>query len=117
MFLASIFTENHSTNSWKLTQEEWDEETITSEEVQRPKKYKVILHNDDYTTMEFVIEVLRKVFHLSTADSEKVMLEVHNQGSGICGTYSFDIAETKVQQVMDMAKSSGHPLLCTMEEE
>ena len=109
--------ESSPKKNWRLSQEDWDEETITREEVKRPSMYKVILHNDDYTTMEFVIEVLKKVFHLSATESEKVMLQVHHQGSGICGVYSFEIAETKVYQATEMAKNSGHPLLCTMEEE
>jgi len=81
-----------------------------------PKQYKVLLHNDDYTSMEFVIEVLMHVFHKNLADSEKIMLEIHHSGRGVCGVFTHEIAETKVHQVKQLAKTNGFPLLATMEE-
>lgn len=81
-----------------------------------PKHYKVLLHNDDYTSMEFVIEVLMHVFHKNLQDSEKIMLEIHQAGKGVCGIFTYQIAETKVHQVKTLAKSNGFPLLATMEE-
>ncbi|MCY6369168.1 ATP-dependent Clp protease adaptor ClpS [Clostridium ganghwense] len=85
--------------------------------VKKPKMYKVILHNDDYTTMEFVIEVLVMVFNKKPAEASKIMYDVHKRGIGIAGVYSYDIATTKIAQVMDMAEKSGFPLKLSMEEE
>ena len=85
--------------------------------LKHPRRYAVLLHNDDYTTMEFVVEVLQKFFGKSGAEATAVMLKVHQQGQGVAGVYGFDIAETKVQQVTDYARSRGFPLKCTMEEE
>lgn len=81
-----------------------------------PRLYKVKLLNDDYTTMEFVIEVLQVFFAMGTEQAMQVMLKVHNEGSAICGVYPKDIAETKVQQVTGYATQHGHPLRCQMEE-
>ncbi len=81
-----------------------------------PRMYKVILFNDDYTTMEFVIEVLQLFFSLDQERALQIMLKVHNEGSAVCGVYSQDIAETKVSQVSEFAKQHGHPLRCGMEE-
>lgn len=83
---------------------------------QTPKLYKVILHNDDYTTMDFVVEVLVSVFHKSTAEATKLMLDVHRKGKGLAGIYTYDIAVTKVMQVQNMAKKREFPLRCTYEE-
>lgn len=85
--------------------------------LKRPRKYKVILLNDDYTPMEFVIEVLVTFFRLSEEMATRVMLQVHTQGRGVCGIYTRDIAETRVAQVNDYARVSQHPLLCSMEPE
>jgi ATP-dependent Clp protease adaptor protein ClpS len=85
--------------------------------VKRPKKYKVLLHNDDYTTMEFVIYVLQKVFGKTFDEAQEIMMQVHMKGSGVCGIYTFEIAETKVSKVEGLAKDNGHPLMCTMEQE
>ncbi len=93
-----------------------EEELDTWLALDTPKQYKVLLHNDDYTSMEFVIEVLMHVFHKNLADSEKIMLEIHQAGIGVCGVYTHEIAETKVHQVKQLAKSNGFPLLATMEE-
>ncbi|NNM70039.1 MAG: ATP-dependent Clp protease adapter ClpS [Gallionella sp.] len=81
-----------------------------------PQMYKVILFNDDYTTMEFVIEVLQRFFAMNFERAQQVMLKVHNEGSAICGVYSRDVAETKILQVTEFAKQHEHPLRCTMEE-
>ena len=83
----------------------------------RPKLYKVLLHNDDYTTMEFVVYVLQKFFHRSEAEATAIMLAVHHKGSGVAGIYSRDVAETKVKETMDCAKQHGQPLLVTSEPE
>ena len=84
--------------------------------LKRPPLYRVVLINDDYTPMEFVVEVLETVFGMERAKATRVMLEVHTKGKGICGVYSYEIAETKVAQVMGIARQHQHPLLCTMEE-
>lgn len=81
-----------------------------------PKLYKVILMNDDFTTMEFVIEVLRIFFGMGLERATQIMLKVHNEGSAVCGVYPKDIAETKVAQVTAFATQHGHPLRCRMEE-
>lgn len=81
-----------------------------------PKKYGVFLLNDDYTTMDFVVKVLAEVFLLEENRAVAIMLMVHHEGKGLCGVYTRDIAETKKQQVMQRARSEGHPLRCTVEE-
>lgn len=88
----------------------------TDEQVSTPALFKVLMHNDDYTTMEFVLEVLRDVFRKSAAEAEKVMLTIHFQGVGHCGTYPYSIAETKADQVRLRARKSGFPLRCSLEE-
>jgi len=84
--------------------------------LKRPSLYRVILINDDYTPMEFVVEVLETVFGMDRSRATRVMLEVHTKGRGICGVFTYEIAETKVAQVMSVAQQQQHPLLCTMEE-
>jgi ATP-dependent Clp protease adaptor protein ClpS len=86
------------------------------EDLQEPPMYKVLLHNDDYTTMEFVVEILQKVFHKSPAEATHIMLSVHKSGMGVCGVYMAEIAETKVEMVHHLARKSGFPLKCSMEE-
>jgi len=81
-----------------------------------PPMYRVILINDDYTPMEFVVEVLETVFGMERSRATRVMLEVHTKGKGVCGVYTYEIAETKVAQVTKIAQQQQHPLLCTMEE-
>lgn len=93
-----------------------EEEVDTLLALDEPTQYKVLLHNDDYTTMEFVIDILMNVFHKSLEESEIIMLEIHKSGKGVCGIFTYEIAETKVHQVKEIAKSSGFPLLATMEE-
>ena len=84
--------------------------------VKPPPLYRVLLINDDYTPMEFVVDILESIFGMERTRATQVMLEVHTKGKGICGVFSFEIAETKVAQVMTVAKQHQHPLLCTMEE-
>ena len=85
-------------------------------ELKRPRLYRVILINDDFTPMEFVVEVLESVFGMQRTKATRVMLEVHTKGKGVCGVYGHEIAETKVAQVTAIAQQQQHPLLCTMEE-
>ena len=80
-----------------------------------PPLYKVLMHNDDYTTMEFVVEALEKVFRKPPPEATRIMLNIHYQGVGICGIYPHEIAETKVEKVHDMAKAAGFPLRCSLE--
>ena len=89
----------------------------TDEEVTEPPLYKVLLLNDDYTTMEFVVEVLVFVFHKSPEEATQVMLNVHNKGAGVCGLFPYEIAETKVDTVDTLAREKGFPLKCIMEKE
>ncbi|MDX1507022.1 MAG: ATP-dependent Clp protease adapter ClpS [Woeseiaceae bacterium] len=84
--------------------------------IKQPPLYRVVLINDDYTPMEFVVDILETVFGMERTRATQVMLEVHTKGKGICGVYNFEIAETKVAQVMGIARQHQHPLLCTMEE-
>jgi ATP-dependent Clp protease adaptor protein ClpS len=84
--------------------------------IKQPPLYRVVLINDDYTPMEFVVDILETIFGMERTRATQVMLEVHTKGKGICGVYNFEIAETKVAQVMGIAKQHQHPLLCTMEE-
>jgi ATP-dependent Clp protease adaptor protein ClpS len=93
-----------------------DLESKVEEELEQPPMYKVLLHNDDYTTMEFVVEILQKVFRKSIADATRIMLLVHQSGKGVCGVFTEDIAETKVEIVHHLARKSGFPLRCSMEE-
>jgi ATP-dependent Clp protease adaptor protein ClpS len=82
-----------------------------------PPLYRVLLINDDYTTMEFVVAVLKNVFYKSEAEATRIMLNVHQQGSGVCGLYPYEIAETKVDAVEALARENGFPLKCTMERD
>jgi ATP-dependent Clp protease adaptor protein ClpS len=84
---------------------------------QRPRLFKVLLHNDDYTTMQFVVEILESVFHKSPAEAHRIMMNVHTRGHGLCGVYPHEIAETKVAHVHDQAREQGFPLRASMEEE
>jgi ATP-dependent Clp protease adaptor protein ClpS len=84
--------------------------------LKEPPLYRVVLINDDYTPMEFVVEILEGIFGMERTRATQVMLEVHTKGKGVCGVYNFEIAETKVAQVMGIAQQHQHPLLCTMEE-
>jgi ATP-dependent Clp protease adaptor protein ClpS len=97
-----------------------DERGIALEEarprVKKPPLYRVVLLNDDYTPMEFVVEILERIFSMQRTKATQVMLEVHTRGKGVCGVFTYEIAETKVAQVCAYAEQNQHPLLCTMEE-
>ena len=84
--------------------------------LKKPPLFRVLLLNDDYTPMEFVVEVLEQVFGMDRQNATRIMLEVHTQGKGVCGVYTYEIAETKVAQVSSFAEQQQHPLLCTLEE-
>ena len=88
----------------------------TAHKLAKPKMYKVLLHNDDYTTMEFVVFVLQGIFHRSEADAMQIMLHVHKNGIGEAGVYSYEVAETRISQVETLAREHEYPLRCSMEE-
>ncbi len=90
---------------------------VEQPKVKRPRRYTVVLHNDDYTTRNFVVVVLMKFFHKSETEATQIMLHVHHKGYGIVGVFTRDVAETKAAQVMDYAREHGHPLKCTAEPE
>lgn len=89
----------------------------TAPKTKKPSMYKVLLLNDDYTPMEFVVHVLQRFFRMSLDDATRVMLHVHQRGVGVCGVFTFEVAETKVAQVIDFARKHQHPLQCTHEKE
>ena len=91
--------------------------TETQKQVKKPPLYKVLLHNDDYTTMEFVVYILQTVFHKAESDAVRIMLAVHQQGVGVAGVYTYEIAEVKVDKATELARANEFPLLCTLEEE
>ncbi len=93
-----------------------DQQVQEGTQVRPPRMYRVILHNDHYTTMEFVVDILVRVFHKPSAEAKRIMLDVHRRGSGVCGVYSYDIARTKVSQVLALARQQEFPLKCTAEE-
>ena len=90
--------------------------TKTRAKPKKPSQFKVLLLNDDYTPMEFVVIVLKRFFHMDMEQATRVMLHVHQKGVGVCGIFPFEIAETKVNQVMDFARQNQHPLQCTLEK-
>ena len=96
--------------------EESGEQTVERSGVRPPKMYKVVLLNDDFTPMDFVIDVLQRFFSLDTEQATRIMLKVHNEGRGVCGVFPRDIAATKVEQVSSYARQHQHPLACIMEE-
>ena len=89
----------------------------TKHETKRPELYKVLLLNDDYTTMDFVVEVLESIFNKQPAEAFRIMMMVHTQGKGLCGVYPYEIAETKVEAVINRARDNGFPLKAAMEPE
>jgi ATP-dependent Clp protease adaptor protein ClpS len=101
------------------TQEDDSATEVLTEEgrpkVAEPPKYAVVMHNDDYTTMDFVVEVLQRFFRRTPEEAMKIMLRIHHEGQGVAGIYSFDIAETKVAQVESFAQGKGFPLRCSIE--
>jgi len=89
----------------------------TRPKTKKPSMYKVLMLNDDYTPMEFVVHVLERFFNKNREEATRIMLHVHQRGVGICGVYTYEVAETKVTQVMDLARQNQHPLQCTIEKE
>ncbi|WP_337877337.1 ATP-dependent Clp protease adapter ClpS [Elioraea sp.] len=89
----------------------------TRPKTRKPSMYKVLMLNDDYTPMEFVVHVLERFFNKSREEATRIMLHVHRRGVGVCGVYTYEVAETKVTQVMDLARQHQHPLQCTIEKE
>ena len=88
-----------------------------TQKTEPPRMYQVILLNDDYTPMEFVVHVLERFFQKTREEATRIMLHVHRRGVGVCGVYTYEVAETKVTQVMDLARQNQHPLQCTIEKE
>lgn len=90
--------------------------TKTRAKPKKPSQFKVLMLNDDYTPMEFVVMCLKRFFHMDLEQATRVMLHVHQKGVGVCGIFTYEIAETKVNQVMDFARQNQHPLQCTLEK-
>lgn len=90
--------------------------TETKTEVKEPAQYHVLMHNDDFTPMDFVVGLLQDVFHMDEQKSKLVMIEIHQKGLGYCGVFPFDLAETKVHQVLELARKNQYPLKCTIEK-
>ena len=95
----------------------FEEEVESHLELDEPKMFKVLLHNDDYTSMDFVIDILMDVFHKNSVQAEQIMLQIHETQKAVCGIYSFEIAQTKAQQVKRKAKENEFPLLATIEKD
>lgn len=91
--------------------------TKTKPRTKKPSMYKVLMLNDDYTPMDFVVHVLQKFFKMPESEAMRIMLQVHQQGHGVCGIFSFEVAESKVHQVVDYARKHEHPLQCTLEKD
>ena len=102
------------------TSEDDESDTLVAEpkaKLQRPSFYIVVLLNDDYTPMDFVVRVLQNIYHKSPEEAEAIMMQVHNKGAGRCGIFTRDVAETKVDQTLYLARKENHPLQCVMEKE
>lgn len=104
-------------DNWDQDQDESGISTVLERKTKLPKKFKVLLHNDDYTTMEFVIFILQSVFLKTLEEANEIMLKVHHKGVGVCGVYSYEIAESKAKKVEHLAQENSYPLLCTIEPE
>ena len=91
--------------------------TKTTAKTKKPPMYKVLMLNDDYTPMEFVVYILERFFHKNSEQASQIMLHIHRKGVGICGVFTYEVAETKVNQVVDFARQNEHPLQCTMEKD
>jgi len=115
-FFEDLIMGNDSMNGFNPELEE-DVISETRDEIDEPPMYKVLLHNDDYTTMEFVVEILMLVFNKTPEEAVKIMLNVHHKGIGICGVYPFEVSETKVKTVDALSRENGFPLKCTMERD
>jgi ATP-dependent Clp protease adaptor protein ClpS len=98
-------------------QQDLDEDVSSEEKTEEPPMYRVYLLNDDYTTMDFVIFVLRQIFNKNDDEAVNIMLNVHRNGIGLCGVYSYEIAETKVRETTSLARENGFPLQCKIEKE
>ncbi|MCA1624798.1 MAG: ATP-dependent Clp protease adaptor ClpS [Acidobacteria bacterium] len=96
---------------------EGDVLTESETKLEKPKLFKVILHNDDFTTMEFVVFILKQIFMRTDAEAFTIMLKVHNEGIGIAGVYTYEIAQMKAEKAMNLSRAHEYPLLCTVEEE
>jgi ATP-dependent Clp protease adaptor protein ClpS len=94
-----------------------ESEVLEQPRLQRPRLFRVLLHDDDFTTMEFVVEVLKTIFRYPTAEATRIMLDVHTKGIGLAGTFPYEIAETKAARVMEAARAQEFPFLCTLEPE
>lgn len=95
----------------------FEEELDFALELEEPQMFKVLLHNDDYTSMDFVVDILIRIFHKTQAQAEQIMLQIHEKDKAVCGVYSFEIAQTKAEQVKQLAKENEFPLLATIEED
>jgi len=95
----------------------FEEELDFALELEEPKMFKVLLHNDDYTSMDFVVDILMRIFHKTQAQAEQIMLQIHEKKRAVCGVFSFEIAQTKAEQVKQLAKQNEFPLLATIEED
>ena len=118
--LATYLTTHPSDGETDLPFEDGGEvvtETHTERQLKKPRKYKVLLHNDDFTTMEFVVYVLRTIFQHSETKAMHIMLHVHHNGVGVAGVYPYQIAETRVNQVESLARQQEFPLRCSLEED
>lgn len=104
-------------SSKKDRQSEGDVLVKKRSKTKKPKRYKVLFHNDDYTTMEFVVFILEHIFRKTSPEATQIMLNVHKKGAGVAGVYPFSVAETKVAQTMELAQQEGHPLQLTIEPE
>ena len=93
---------------------QFDNEALTKEKLKKPSLYKVIMLNDDYTPMDFVVYLLKNFFNKNHDEASKIMLEVHNNGAGVCGVFTYEIAETKILKVVNTSRTNGFPLLCTL---
>lgn len=111
VIMSSENTDNEPIDNQDLAVEE------SRPKLKRPPMYRVFLVNDDYTPMEFVVGILESVFGMERTTATRVMLEVHTKGKGVCGVFSYEIAETKVAQVTTIAQQQQHPLMCTMEQD
>ena len=96
--------------------EDFESDVLLEDDLKEPRKFRVLLHNDDYTSMEFVVAVLMQVFRKTEEESTQIMLKVHNDGVGVCGVYTAEVAETRVEMVKQLAQQAGYPLKCTIEE-
>src|SRR3990170_5058902 len=119
IYILSAYSKFHL-NSMTDKIQHWHEEGVALQEtlpkLKRPPMYKVVLNNDDYTPMDFVVHILEIFFSIDRQNATRIMLEVHTRGRGICGIFTHEIAETKVSQVNSYSREHQHPLLCTMEK-